>query len=322
MITIGITFCDKDYQYYDRLVEQIKERVKLPYEIIVIDNTEGNKLEDKADFAFGYNAFQFAARYKIIKLAKGDYIWFIDGDDEILGLDYISDSDVIIFDYNEEDKEDPVEDKVYDCDFMSVEFLYSESKGALWNKLIKKSCFDNMDDYIDNPLLKVVSMEDTFYCCLAFKSAKTVESNHRVIYKHNPGLSGTRHITNDQMDTLLTGIEDVLKLFDKLGMDMRKPEVYYLAQYIPNAEDPAYVLSSLMRLVEDKDYWFDRYLNLYLVDERVKQAYMMKFNEVPKNKMIIGYPDGRKEVRYEDYKITRSVDNNLESCNLYSLLST
>jgi hypothetical protein len=77
-----------------------------------------------------------------------------------------------------------------------------------------------------------------------------------------------------------------------------------------------------MRLVDDKDYWFDRYLNLYLVDERVKQAYMMKFNEVPKNKMIIGYPDGRKEVRYEEYKITRSANNSLENCNLYSLLST
>lgn len=306
MITIGVTFCDNDYQYYDRLINQIKERVKLPYEIIVIDNTEGNKLGDKADFAFGHNAYQFAARYKIIKMTKGNYIWFIDGDDEVVGLDYISDSDVIIFDYNEDDKKEAVEDKVHHCDFMTIEFLYKESKGALWNKLIKKSCFDKMDDYIDNPLLKAVTLEDTFYNSLAFKFAKTVESNHRVIYKHNPGLSTSEHITNKQLDILMTGIDDTLKLFDKLGIDMRLSQVYYLSKFIPGAENPSYVFSKLMQIIKDKDFWFARYLDLYLIDERVKQVYIDNFGDVPKNRYTIHYPNGKDVVVEEDYKITRA----------------
>lgn len=308
MITIGVTFCDNDYQYYNRLIRQIKERVKLPYEIIVIDNTEGNKLGDKADFAFGYNAYQFAARYKIIKMAKGNYIWFIDGDDEVIELDYISPrADITIFAYTDANgKADPVEDKVYKKELDTLDFLFCVSKGALWNKIIKKKCFDKIDDYVDNPLLKVVSMEDTFYNYLALKYAKRVETNHRIIYKHNPGLSSSRRITNKGMETLLIGIEDVVKLFDKLGLDVRKSEVVYLAEYIPNAEDPAYILSLLMKIIPDKEYWFERYLQLYIIDERIRQIYIDKFGDVPKNKYTVHYPDGRDVVIEEDYKINRA----------------
>ena len=101
MITIGIIFWDGDYRNCDKILKQIDERVKVDHETIIIDNTEGNKLGQKATFAFGHNAYQFAARYKIIKMAKGDYLWFIDGDDEVLGLSTVPTEDIVAYSVSE-----------------------------------------------------------------------------------------------------------------------------------------------------------------------------------------------------------------------------
>ena len=306
MITIGITFCDKDYQYYDRLINQIKERVKLPYEIIIIDNTEGNKLGDKANFAFGYNALQFAARYKIIKMAKGDYIWFIDGDDEIVELDYISDADIIIFDYNSEIlHNDKTQDAIYTDNFFNEDFIKNVSRTQLWNKLIKTDLYSNIDDYIKDPLMRVISLEDTYYFCLALKNAKIVETNHRVIYKHNPGLSTCKNITNEQFDFLITGYKEIMPMLKDLGVDLEDYQYDYLAGFTFDAEDSDYILKKLIGIKKDKDYWFDLYLSLYLKNQSIRQVYLDAFGEVPKNKYVVHYPDGREEVRYQEYQIVK-----------------
>ena len=159
-LSIGVTFCDKDYQNYDKLIKQIKERVKIDYELIIIDNTEGNKLGDKASFAFGYNAYQFAARYKIIKMAKNEYLWFIDGDDEIYEVEEVPyNDDVISFALNYENRDD----KIYYSDFFSWNFIQLEVKQALWNKFIRRSLYNDIDKYITNPDLKIVTLEDTIF---------------------------------------------------------------------------------------------------------------------------------------------------------------
>ena len=103
MLSIGVTVCDKDFHLLSFLLEQIEERVKVEHEVIIIDNREqmlNVETTWQPTFKFGYNAFQFNARAKIIELAKGDYIWFIDGDDEV---DYVDSfdykEDIIVFSY-------------------------------------------------------------------------------------------------------------------------------------------------------------------------------------------------------------------------------
>ena len=77
MITIGLTVCDNDYENCQKVLDQIKHKVKVKHEVVIIDNRE--KFKDvktkwKPTYSFGYNAYQFAARTKIIEYAKGDYL--------------------------------------------------------------------------------------------------------------------------------------------------------------------------------------------------------------------------------------------------------
>ena len=145
MLSIVITVCDKDYKNCENLTKQISERVHIPHEVIIIDNREkclGEKTSWEADYAFGYNAFQFASRAKGIELAKGDYLWFIDGDDTIRDIDKIDfDADIITFSYNNYPEGD-----VHLREAFYIENLYTwemteEIKPVLWNKFIKKSLF-------------------------------------------------------------------------------------------------------------------------------------------------------------------------------------
>ena len=256
MVSIGITFCDSDYQNYNKLTLQIKERVHVPYELIIIDNTEGNKLGNKATFAFGYNAFQFAARYKIIKLAKGEYIWFVDGDDEVLGLNNnFETADIIAFSVEDKTK-DRLSDFLYTSNF-DFNFIQFTIRGALWNKLISKDLYNDIDDYVKKPLLKVVSLEDTFYIAFALKNAKTVRTCSQFIYKHNPGLSNTYGLSLEGYKTLMTGFEQIIDLFGDIGcskVEYKKHQLHYYTRLIWE-EINLPVLEQLMKTFPYKKYW-------------------------------------------------------------------
>lgn len=275
MITIGITFCDNDYSHYDRMIQQIGERIRIPHEVIVIDNTQGAKLGGRATFAFGYNAYQFAARYKIIKLAKGDYIWFVDGDDEVFELNELRfKDDILIFNFLSESEQVNLEDQYISRDFRSYKFIQQTARAALWNKLIRRSLYDDIDQYVDNPLLKVVSLEDTFYVALALKNARSLHVCKEYIYRHNRGLSTAFAITANQFKTLTTGFRDVLKLFVGLGYDEQEiltAHLMYFSLYVNRCDDPAKALEYLIRAYPIKEYWVHNYEQIvnstYSVDD-------------------------------------------------------
>ena len=263
MITIGLILCDSDYQFYDRILFQIKERVKVDYELIIIDNTTGNKLGNKATFAFGYNALQFAARYKIIKMAKGEYLWFIDGDDEVLGLEEIRfNDDILSYNVRSETIDDYYEDELVTKDYFRWYFIHSVVHASLWNKLIRRSLFDNLDEYVDNPLLKVVSLEDTFYLALALKNAKSVHICHESIYKHYRGTSSALYVTPEQFNMLITGFSDILKLLVKLGLNKQEilsTHLHYFSFFVMRCDNPSIAMCSLIKAWPDKDYWISNY---------------------------------------------------------------
>ena len=309
MITLGLVFCDKDYQNCDKLLKQIDERVKVEHEIIVIDNTEGNKLGDKATFAFGYNAYQFAARYKIIKMAKGEYLWFIDGDDDILGLDKIpSDDDVIAFSVNEWYR---LENRWYAEGFFDWDFIQNTIKQALWNKLIKRSMFDDIDKYVTDPELKAVTMEDTFYLALALKNAETVHTLPQIIYKHRRGISDALEVTPEQFDSLITGYHDTVKLFGKLGFNeehIKQCHFRYFSSYIPKCYDSSHVIKRMMELYPDKDIWIERYEDMLKQAsdqteyDNIRSVFIEKFGKesIPMKTCLVGFEDGtEKEIQFE-----------------------
>ena len=66
----------------------IENNIKVSYEVLLYDNRE----KDNSDLNIhnyeilgqnGKNEFQLKAKSELIKNAKGEYIWFVDADDDI-----------------------------------------------------------------------------------------------------------------------------------------------------------------------------------------------------------------------------------------------
>lgn len=215
MITIGITVCDNDYENCQKVLDQIKHKVKVKHEVIIIDNRE--KFKDvktkwKPTYSFGYNAYQFAARSKIIELAKGDYLWFIDGDDEILELksfDYTE--DIVVYSFYSCSYLNHFEDEVIYNNIFSNNTLLKITC-VLWNKIIKKSLFNGLD-LKEFQKHKVVSMEDTTYVVIALKNAKTIRTTKQVLYNYILGMSSVHSIKDSMIfKTLSTGFDYISRL--------------------------------------------------------------------------------------------------------------
>ena len=312
MISIGVTFCDKDYKYCNRLLKQIEERVLVPHQVIIIDNTEGNKLGDKATFAFGYNAFQFASRYKIIKLAKGDYIWFLDGDDEVLGLKEMTyDDDILTYSLKGDDGEYHFEEEVC-TESLCTEDFENKIQIELWNKLIKRELFADIDDYVPDPLLKVVSLEDAYYLAVALKNAKSVRTVDEMIYLHHAGLAFSEYISYEQFETLITGLEDILSLaYKNLCLDYRVRQFQYLSAFVYKSLDYEKILKRLIELFPIKSYWQNNISSVISkcrnqkMFETVKEIMTENYGSdiIPKITYTVSYADGHTEEVEEELEL-------------------
>lgn len=164
-LSIILTFCDKDYHYINDFLKDIKKKVKIEHEVLLVDNRINNteelpskKLYDKV-LVFG-NKSNFG-RHKAVFEATGDRIWFIDADDEIYEIDesfeeYLS---------GEED---------------FVQFLYLDYKGkffvngncSLWNKWLKTEvCKELFAKFQDLPIV----FHDDYLMLSTLKTSKSVQ---------------------------------------------------------------------------------------------------------------------------------------------------
>lgn len=94
LLTIGLLVCDNDVHLLQSTLEKIKNKVHIPYEVLLYDNTETCTLppldKDIKVFSKGTwkeNVRQFSARKTLTQKAKGEYIWFIDPDDDFVEID-------------------------------------------------------------------------------------------------------------------------------------------------------------------------------------------------------------------------------------------
>lgn len=262
-LSIGIIVCDKDYNHLSSLLKQIIEKVIVEHEVIVIDNREQYVNEPVSwtpTYQFGYNAYQFAARAKVIEHAKGEYIWFIDGDDELVdtirAIPY--DEDIIVH----SNYSDPIglvrhENKVYTKDL----FTYPVSgvfEVILWNKFIKRSLFQTQF-----PPIKIVTNEDALWYYSALKNAKSVRTIDKIYYHHTIGLANKKaHVTEAEMRHLITGYAEMRRLMRDLIEDdefYRKVIIdvnVYLLHYLEWTDEPdiiGHICMSLLTYQDCKD---------------------------------------------------------------------
>lgn len=212
-LTIAITFWDKDQNNIPKLLNNIEENVKVEHEVITIDNREDTttKLSFTPTYSFGYNARQFNARKKALELAKGEFIWFIDGDDEIMELNSISDHDIQVYQYTSNNMEVHFTEEEI-VDFYNTK-TFIDSYVPLWNKIFRKSLFDGFNLEAD-----IITSEDVIYNLYAIRKAKSYKRFSKTIYHQNVGNSNNFAIDNvDVIHNVFYGYEKSIQLIKELS---------------------------------------------------------------------------------------------------------
>lgn len=244
MLSIIIVYCDKDKDNLPNLLNQIKERVSVDYEIITISNC--TEKDDNATFSFGYNAYQFEARKKALELAKGEFVWFIDGDDEIIALDKIEDVDIAIYEYTV-NRDDDFEYQQYQNEDLSLTFEnYIKHYVMLWNKIYRKSLFDGF-----NFTGAKVSAEDFTFSLYAWKKAKTVKTFNKRIYNQNQGYSNLRSVSDVAViENLFTGCDESMEILSSIATKeefdfIKNEQLAFYVRFLNYAENELVIKSIL-----------------------------------------------------------------------------
>lgn len=209
MLSIIITFCDKDFKYLNDLIESIKQKVKIPYEIILVDNRKENKeiIQNKESYKILVfeNKTNFS-RYKAVFSASGKKIWFIDVDDEIFEIDETFSKYL-----NYEEK--IINFSVYDY----INKFYYLSDVGMWNKwLDTKTCQEEFKKFKD---YEIRNNDDSLMLSALKKYENIIIIPKKIyIYRRDRGnFSYKRKENVDFFKHLLLGLEHLeeeLKLID------------------------------------------------------------------------------------------------------------
>lgn len=252
-LSIIIPFCDKDYQYIDALSKEINERIKIKHEVIFVDNRESKKDKkispvNSKVISKGYNLSTLGGRMFGTSVATGDYIWFVDSDDDVYSVNECFknfDEDIINFNFYDSGKR-----KEEDCNkhVEKVEEIINYS--ALWNKWIKKciceKCFSKF------PKDATLSQgEDFLMTVLIIRYAKTVKVLNKTFYCFNSerGLSNTKNIKNfENFKIFLNGFGNLETIKEKVLI--KHEEEKYKSIY-EGDELIIYILTRLFACQED-----------------------------------------------------------------------
>lgn len=117
MITVAIVVCDRDARLPPYCLCDVEEKVHIPHEVIVFDNTEKENIEIASlplamtggvkvlhptfgEKEYKVNLWQLEVRRQLILAMNGDWIWFVDPDDEVMPIDteYHDDCGLLNFD--------------------------------------------------------------------------------------------------------------------------------------------------------------------------------------------------------------------------------
>jgi glycosyltransferase involved in cell wall biosynthesis len=282
---------------------------------LIIEKNIDEKTSWKATYSFGYNACQFSARAKIIEYAKSDYIWFIDGDDEIGEIDNFDyDEDIIVFGYcSKKDGDVHLEEQVITENIFSYD-TSNLIKPVLWNKFIKRKLFTTRF-----PDTKIVTNEDSLWLFSALKNAKTVRCVDKIIYQHNIGLSNKEeNVTLDDVKSLVTGYKEMRVLLkDLLDVDFyeqfMKATNSHVMSFVPLCDDVEGAVSFFLDLLSKEEFQISLFSSVYtrcktkLLFQKVFDTVAERYGEdycYPKITCKVTYDDGR----VEDYTFIQTIE--------------
>ena len=256
-LSIVAAFCDKDCQLIESLIDNIEKKVKVEHEIILIDNRENNHSEidfkNAKVYSKGYNAYQFEARRYAVQFCSGEYIWFIDADDEIFTVDIKNNftDDIICFNYAIKTtivQHSPM--YYYIEETFQNQFTHIYTKDiknyirehcsvwdlcgcTLWNKWIRKDLMEKVVAPLPVDEI-IVASEDVLYCSLVIDRSDSICfcKDTIYLYKECDSMAYNHTITLDKFKHIIKGHELSSALFKKFIVNYTDyNDVYHNVSY-------------------------------------------------------------------------------------------
>lgn len=230
-LSVVVLFCDKDFKYVDGLCRQIEERVRVPHEIILVDNRDS--IDRPCPDAFrtvvsGGNIGQYDARLEAVDKCRGEYIWFVDADDEVLPVaEELSglDGDIIYFcardrtGFQSEANPPSVRIRTMLHGKDSVSWSTSEYTitvtalfrcAALWQLWIRREFFEEHIHLFPRGKPSYKHNEDLFVQSVLLVNSSKVTFSSSEIYVYNKSLSAYNgDMTPERLEYLLGGYADI-----------------------------------------------------------------------------------------------------------------
>ena len=231
MISIIVIISDKDYHLFGNILRTINETAGIPYELLVADNREEYKNVSlpKGNYKridMGGNKFQFLAKKRCIPLCKYDWIWVIDGDDEIINFpqvdDLSTDADMICYNFERDDGLKPVRwiSENYSIENKPNCFTYDihqKTSTLMWCTLLRKSMLMKFVDKL--PEKQIHALEDFLWIIFSLYYSTKIDFRTTEIYLYNTANQDSDRPYYDSIIPLrrwLTGTKDAIECMDNM----------------------------------------------------------------------------------------------------------
>lgn len=291
-LSIIILTCDKDRQWLDALKSHIDERVHIQHEVIVMDNTTTQDVPNAIHT--GGNKRQLWAKKMSMDYITGDYVWFVDCDDDVLTVEKWPNrnhlDDVIMFDYLADHKYcNPWylgrqrfvgHNRIYNND------IYQCCSIQMWDKWISASLVKKI--YSMLPYQEITASEDKIASMLINKYAKSVQHCNipLYVYRTDRASSCRDETTLEHFKIMQTSVIESETLIHKLFTDSGDETAYHISE------------------VELDDAWFAIYRLAYykcswelpeMIDiirhnynrNTIYIGWLKAYNDIPENKRKI-----------------------------------
>lgn len=300
-LSIVSIFCDTDYKLLPGLISNIREKVKVSYELIFIDNREKYKYEEiivpeyVKIYSKGKNVYQFEARRYAVQFCSGDYIWFIDTDDSLLFVDNKLETitgEMICFSYVMKEKGlclpstwEDFKEACMGCNIVSVHKSKIEKQcdfwniigSTLWNKWIKRDLLKQVITDIPEDLI-IVASEDILYSALCYDKIEQVTlcKDSIYVYNLNDSKANNKYMSYDRFCHIIKGRKTSWDLFRKLTSDGEK--------YDNTQQSVAYFLCKLSYCNDRRNDCIEELKNHFSVKDIKNGVKHLWVDDLPKDK--------------------------------------
>lgn len=199
-LSIILSFYDRDESLIESLTDRIQELAKdyhdYNIEYLIVDDRKDktNELPKSKKFMvkpYRGNKGLLYSRWYGFTHSSGDFIWFIDADDEIISIPKFNESiGINIFNYYEHDELvfDEESQIITKHEIMTIRNLRKWIKVGLWNKVFRRDLVESVYGELDvennkKKFEKFFALEDSVFNFTALKYFDEFQFNSQIVYK-------------------------------------------------------------------------------------------------------------------------------------------